>query len=194
MLRKCLWCSKPISSYRRDSAQFCNKTCAAKYRNRRDGKTSPIREVVCEECGKSFKTSIKRQKFCASVCYNKNYESRYGYRKLNGANPLNLAPSTVGAVSELLVCADLLAKGYAVFRALSPACVCDLAILSGQTLLRVEVTTAYLLKSGKRMAPKKDPSNYDVLAHVISATGEIVYEPSLPARFTGADKSQEICN
>lgn len=193
MQRKCLWCGEPIHSNRRATAQFCNKTCAAKYRNRRDGKTSPPRTILCEECRQPFETTRKFQRFCTAGCGRQNYSRGYGYRA-GVVNPLALSPSTVGAISELKVATDLMAKGYAVFRAMSPACVCDLAVLCNEQLLRVEVTTAFVLESGKRIAPKKDADKYDILAHVISATGEIIYEPDLPARPACATKPAEVCN
>jgi hypothetical protein len=51
----------------------------------------------------------------------------------------DIAPSTVGAVAELRVSCDLMARGYAVFRALSPACFCDLVVYVGELAFRVEV-------------------------------------------------------
>ena len=44
-------------------------------------------------------------------------------------------------MGELLVSADLLKKGYEVFRALSPGCSCDLVAMKNEKLIRVEVKT-----------------------------------------------------
>lgn len=77
--------------------------------------------------------------------------------------------------------ADLLAAGYEVFKSVSPACCCDLAILKDGKLFRVEVTTAHYGPSGKRMSPRKDNyNNYDIVAYVIRAGKEVEYEPQLP--------------
>lgn len=86
-----------------------------------------------------------------------------------------LSTASVGALHELLVCADLLKRGFHVFRAVSPSCSCDLAILDGSRLLRIEVTTGYKSASGSLSFPEHSPQNYDVLA-VVSA-GEISYFP-----------------
>jgi hypothetical protein len=59
-----------------------------------------------------------------------------GKQRFNG-----LAASTVGAISELAVCADLLSKGYDVFRSVSPAAPCDLIAQKEGKLIRVEVKT-----------------------------------------------------
>ena len=53
-----------------------------------------------------------------------------------------LPPPTLGALSELQVAVDLMAKGYHVFRALSPDCPCDLvAFRPGEPPVRIEVMT-----------------------------------------------------
>lgn len=87
---------------------------------------------------------------------------------------------------ELLVALDLMRKGYHVFRALSPACPCDLAVVSGGTTYRIEVTSGYRAKNGRVATPAdkaKQSHKYDVLAIVVD--GEIIYRgtelPSLAA-------------
>ena len=81
---------------------------------------------------------------------------------------------------ELLVSADLMRRGYEVFRALSPACSCDLVILKEGRLLRVEVRTAQKSISGKLSwtNSKKDIGRSDMLALVVEGR-DIVYLPSL---------------
>lgn len=75
--------------------------------------------------------------------------------------------------------ADLLALGYEVFRALSPACSCDLAILKDGQLLRIEVTTAYIGPSGNILTCKKPNEKSDIIAYFLKAGKEIIYEPAL---------------
>jgi hypothetical protein len=92
-----------------------------------------------------------------------------------------LPSGTTGAISELLVSSDLLRRGYAVFRALSPSCSCDLAILKGGRLFRVEVRTAYRHQKTRRLFyPKVDPEKSDIAALVVGGT-EIIYIPELEA-------------
>lgn len=70
-------------------------------------------------------------------------------------------------------------RGYAVFRALSPACVCDLAIIQDGMLTRVEVTTGSITPRGARSHPKRHATdNYDLLA-VVYHDGRIDYTPAL---------------
>jgi hypothetical protein len=92
---------------------------------------------------------------------------------------LQIGRSNVGAANELRVAADLILKGYDVFRALSPQCVCDLAILKDKRLLRVEVRTGQ--PSKRRTKPfwpkRKQVNNADIWAVVLP--DQIYYEPPL---------------
>ncbi len=91
-----------------------------------------------------------------------------------------LSSATVGAIHELKVAIDLLERGFQVFRALSPSCECDLALISAGKLFRVEVTTGYTTISGRICSPgpqkmRKDGHKFDVLATVVDGE-KIVYE------------------
>lgn len=83
----------------------------------------------------------------------------------------------MGAASELLVAADLLLRGWDVFRAVSGACPCDLIIMRGSVLRRVEVKTAVATAAGTFPAfPGGIYSDrHDVLALV--SDGRIEYRP-----------------
>jgi hypothetical protein len=70
----------------------------------------------------------------------------------------------------------LLLKGFEVFRAVSSACSCDLAILKEGMLKRIEVRTGRRCTNGKIYWPvKTEVENYDVLAIVLP--DEIIYKP-----------------
>lgn len=62
-----------------------------------------------------------------------------------------------------------------VFRALSPSCDCDLAVLKNCKLIRVEVTTGYTMQNGALSYHHHDTKNYDVIAVVHK--GGISYFP-----------------
>lgn len=131
----------------------------------------------CLQCGLPLREpKIRRHsKFCSKTCSNANWKKKYRLQN----PPPKIPTGTRGAVSELVVSADLLGKGYAVFRALSPACGCDLIILPpNQKPLRVEVTTAAVSATGKLWYPPKDGDKHDVLAVVLR--DKIHYIPPLP--------------
>lgn len=89
-----------------------------------------------------------------------------------------LSPPTTGAVSELMVSVDLLKKGYAVFRALSPACFCDLIAIKNEETLLVEVRTGYKSKDGIFHFSKELHTNNgkpNIYAVCVPGTGEIGY-------------------
>jgi len=69
----------------------------------------------------------------------------------------DLLPSTVGAMAELCVAADLLRHGFEVFRAVSPHSTCDLAVLKGNAA--------------------KNP--HDILAIYHAGEGIVAYTPEL---------------
>lgn len=83
-----------------------------------------------------------------------------------------------GAISELRVSADLLTRGFAIFRAVSQSCECDLIAMKNKKLFRVEVTTCrQVAKNGSLGNTKKaDGHKFDILATYISSEDRIVYQ------------------
>jgi hypothetical protein len=131
----------------------------------------------CEKCGEDFESLRQRQKFCGPKCRAEHDKEQW--YKVNP--PKGMATATTGTVSELVVAVDLLRRGFSVFRAMSPACNCDLAVLSDGRLCRVEVKTAYITKSGELTHPTVDCSRFDVLALV---RGDLIsYRPSITEWF-----------
>lgn len=138
----------------------------------------PLMEIsikTCPICEKEFKPRRSWQKFCSSTCSNASHANHY----VGATSGMGLPNGTTGAISELRVAADLLTKGYEVFRAVSAHCSCDLAILRDGKLIRVEVRTGYIHNTnGKRITNRpKSTSKFDVLA--ICYNDNIEYEPSL---------------
>lgn len=124
----------------------------------------------CLICGSLYQSRIKHQKYCSHECRLK--AGRNAYTKVSG----NLPTGTVGALSELLTSVDLLLKGYEVFRAISPACSCDLAVLKNHKLLRVEVRTGFY--RGTKLCVNTASiggSKYDILAIVDLVKNQIIY-------------------
>lgn len=62
----------------------------------------------------------------------------------------------MGAVSELVACADLLMKGFSVFRSVSPASFYDLIAIKNDLFLGIEIKTGRYSKSGKLYYPEKN--------------------------------------
>ena len=127
----------------------------------------------CRRCDTPFEGRAVTQVFCSPTCQKADATERWSFPKVEGKK---LAPATVGALSEMLVCADLLKQGFEVFRAVSPSCSCDLAILKDHRLVSVEVRTGYRALNGSIQWPKKDMRG-DVLAIVIQRQNEpeIIY-------------------
>ena len=130
-----------------------------------------IPKRACVHCGEVYFPKRIVQRWCSLTCRANAKRAAYAAKNPNAGLPTG----TVGAISELKVGADLLGKGFEVFRALSPSCSCDLAILRDGRLVRVEVTTGHRSSTGRVIHPSKI-NRYDLLAVVLS-DGTIHYDP-----------------
>lgn len=133
-------------------------------------------ERTCKLCGKTWtRPDSYRVSYCSAPC-----RSAAAKAKQQEMNPrLNLiSTGTVGAMHELVVCVDLLRRGYEIFRAVSPSCSCDLVALCNGKSVRIEVRTGYANKSGGFTWTNqgRDVHKYDVVAVVLHAGG-IKYLP-----------------
>ncbi len=90
-----------------------------------------------------------------------------------------------GTISELMVCADLLSKGYEVFRSVSPTASFDLVAHKRNKngthkLIRIEVTTGrdtttFIGKKGVGFGKGRHTDKYDVVAVMGKSSGTIFY-------------------
>jgi serine/threonine protein kinase len=87
----------------------------------------------------------------------------------------NCSSGAAGAISKLLIAADLLKRGYAVFRALSPSCPCDLAILHNGQLLAVEGRTGYAHRITNTVTFAKLKTEADIYGVYVHRTREARY-------------------
>lgn len=104
-------------------------------------------------------------------------------RILTGGVPARLTSTTAGTIGEMLVAADLMARGFTVFHPLvRSVALCDLISQSRETgaMERIEVKCGTRTSGAKILANKPvNNSKYDRLAVVI--TGEVVkYVPPFP--------------
>jgi Holliday junction resolvase-like predicted endonuclease len=127
----------------------------------------------CANCNREFETRLANQAYCKKDCRDKatgmNYGKTYG---------LNSCQS--GALSELIASADLMKRGYEVFRALSQACSCDLIALKDGICYRVEVKTGTKTSKGVSWSEKnkhKHKNRYDIMVVVVK--GEPHYIPDI---------------
>lgn len=182
MNTRCLKCNKPIpttsSPHNKGQIKYCSKTCKIRASLGRRGYKE--RQAQCLYCKKDFAYNAKTpttRKYCSNECRSKAYGTKY---KARNPHNIKLPPSTIGAISEILVSADLLSYGCEVFRAMSPSCSCDLAVLYKNRLYRVEVKTGCLTPAGTLVLPPiRNPDAYDILAAVYDQGSRIEYWPRL---------------
>jgi hypothetical protein len=133
-------------------------------------KEHPFREKrTCEKCKKIYIAKMNNAKYCINC----KGEKRTPFK--------HLSTGQVGAMTELMVCVDLIKRGYEVFRAVSPASSCDIAILKNNQLLRIEVKTGYRYLNGAIGSGygENQKGRFDILAIVIHKTNEIIYQPNI---------------
>ena len=129
----------------------------------------------CLNCPKETPHDRHRRKarFCDKACARAWAAGLY-----RDANPApTISSGKTGTISELLIAADLLRRGFDVFRAVSQSCSCDLAVLRDGKLYRIEVKTATRSISGHLHYPKKNIA----ADHVALVCGPAIeYHPPLP--------------
>lgn len=129
-------------------------------------------EKKCEVCKVTYDTSYNRAKVCSDIC------RKQRFNKITGRySNTDLSSGTVGAISEMMVGVDLMKKGYAVFRALSPSCLCDLVAYKNNRSFLVEVRTGYIQESGKVFFVKnlKDKGRQDIYGIYVRAEDKVFY-------------------
>jgi hypothetical protein len=132
----------------------------------------------CAQCGLPISLGRLRKpqtRYCSDKCRAKS--TLDAYRLRNNISPLKLTTGKVGAIGELIVCADLLRRGYDVYRAVSQSAPFDIAILSGGQLRRIEVRTGQRLAGGG-VTYAKNRIEADHVAVVVEGTVRF-YEPEL---------------
>lgn len=111
-----------------------------------------------------------RAKYCSKECSHRaNYNIKtYTYTKND------LSTGDKGAISELLVSADLMRRGLEVYRAVSPASSCDLAVKIKHQIYFVEVRTGMVHVSGK-LHYRTDRIKAPIVAVVYDIDAKIKY-------------------
>lgn len=155
--------------------RFCSPDC----RNRAAGKKKGQQTGICRGCGTVFVRRASHQVYCGVGCRNLVYDSlRDVPAHVREFSSGSVASATVGAVGELAVAADLMRRGFVVFRALSPACLCDLLALVNGCAVRIEVRTGRRTVDGEWFAPigRRDLGRQDVFA-LVTHDGVVEYCP-----------------
>jgi len=126
----------------------------------------------CVICGKivSHPCAITCSEECRKI-HQKKYAPKSEFKG-------KLPSGTVGAIQEMRIAIDFLSNGYYAFRSLTPNSPFDIVAFKDKKILKVEVTTGYVSKTGKIQHPKSAGHKGDVLAIVLN-TKKIVYIPEL---------------
>lgn len=141
-------------------------------RNRSTLEVPGMASLPCAECRDFFTPKKPHQRYCSEACRRASNARIYARPKRD----IPLSTGAAGALAELLICADLIAKGYEVFRAVSQASSCDILLLSPNGTKRVEVRSALRRLDGSISVPAqaKDIGRYDIMA-CVTPDGCIAY-------------------
>jgi len=124
---------------------------------------------IAKEKGLNFKKAKRR----------KRVKSEPKPRLITGGVAVTISETAAGKVSELLVAADLTARGWQVFLPVYQNKGHDLIAARYSRLISIEVRSAKRNKSGNVVYAKKTDSFSHI--HALVITGEpVVYEPNLP--------------
>lgn len=133
---------------------------------------------LCSGCGKEYiprfnirtKKLIENQKYCSPKC-------RTTFNRASWSR--GLSSSVVGAIAELLVCLDLMKKGYEVFRNLSPCGINDIVAYKNKKYCGIDVKSMHTMPSPLKILDYSEKVRADYIAFIVLKTGEIKYEPLL---------------
>lgn len=112
----------------------------------------------------------KSRRYCSHACRIRYYNDQALYNAKG-----KRITATVGAVSELVVSADLLDRGLPVFRALSPAAPFDLVTLYDSQLFAIEVRTGYRTPKTGGVAHGKSHQGADLFAVYLRKEHTVLY-------------------
>lgn len=128
--------------------------------------------LTCRVCNSSFSHTQPNTRTCSNACRYKRTQQLTG-RHVH--SQIHIPSATIGAMSELFIAADLMKHGYSVFRALSPACFCDLIATKQNQTIYLEARTGYKSTQGNLNFPKNIRGNATHFGVYERNSGEIHY-------------------
>jgi hypothetical protein len=153
--------------------------------------TSGNHQRKCIVCEILFTTYQPNQKVCGEICRKKyNYDLAL---KKTPSRQRGLSSGSVGAMSELRICADLLRLGYYVFRSVGPNSPYDVIAVKHGKLLKIEIRTGILGASDKPYFNKRTNHSHDlcdVFGVYVEENDSIFYDPPLKNIETSLDNEE----
>lgn len=177
----CAECGKSFRSQHVGTKRCSDECRRAKARNR--GRAlrgeAPIGEslIACGYCQTPVWTARGQQRFCSRKCREAAYIVRSTPQHARRSG-LGIPKTTYGAAAELRAAADLMLRGFHVYRAMSPSCPCDLVVWKADgPVIRVEVKSVVKNYVTGAIYRRKnaDRNVFDVLCSV--SPDEVIYEP-----------------
>lgn len=122
-----------------------------------------VKDLNCDYCGGHYKSNYLKSRFCSSICRHNFWNKNIG--KDQTVISEYISRSTVGAISELMVCIDLMKKGYSVYKAISPNCFSDLIAIKNEKVFQMEVKTGRYTKTNKINYPNGNTAGKSIVVY-----------------------------
>ena len=110
---------------------------------------------ICPSCHIEFddinNPQWKRKIYCSTKCQ----RIKFAYQNTPWIKENKISKSTVGAIAELIASADLMSKGFQVYRALSPSSDCDILAEKEHKVYKFEIRTGRYNWKGSLTFPPK---------------------------------------
>lgn len=108
----------------------------------------------------------------------------------------DLPPGTIGAAAELTVALEMLARGYYVFRSITPNSPCDLVVMRRDDgcVARVEVRTGCFTPAGQLALSVKESDACDIYAVAVNDDVVFVRPAGRRTRFDPGEFVEDIFN
>ena len=129
----------------------------------------------CPCCGKTVdrsRSNGSRKRYCSDRC------SRTYYRSVTqGIIPQQVTKGSTGAAAEMLVAANLLMDGWAVFRSVSPSAYCDLIAVRDGVTRHIEVRSTVSRRLDGSPAFSKLIRGPSTTEYAVVCGGQITFHP-----------------
>jgi hypothetical protein len=173
--RRCLRCNTRYVP-RAPNQKWCNTLCGKlAYYSSADLQPPPSDKRGCKQCGGQFLPKTRLNVFCSLRCQRERSSVTTGHAlRVVGANQTVV----IGSAHELKVAAELLLRGWFVFRSTSYSSPCDLIAMTAEGfVVRIEVTTGHRRNdNGLVWGRKSSRYKFDAMA-VVEYDGTITYIP-----------------
>lgn len=125
-------------------------------------KKKEIRTLICGHCLKEYQNRYIKSRFCSNKC---RHDYWNGVTKNSTIVTDEISRYTIGTIAEILVCADLMGRGYSVYKAISPNTFSDVIAIRDGIIYQLEVRTGRYGVTGRLNYPKMNTNGKSIVVY-----------------------------